>query len=149
MCKDATCQICKFVEETQECVVQSLTVSDVMSGSAKMPFLNHSAWQSAHQDCPTLRRTYAHLIQGTHPSKETKNVKDLRRYLQVTTLNKRGLLIVRKSEPFCPQRELIVVSCDILPGLITALHICLQHPTKHQLSSLFQRYFMGFVLNLL
>ena len=57
MCKDATCQICKFVEETQECVVQSLTVFDIMSGSAKMPFLNHSAWQSAQHDCPTLRRT--------------------------------------------------------------------------------------------
>ena len=137
MCKDATCQICKFVEETQECVVQSLTVSDVMSGSAKMPFLNHSAWQTAQHDCPTLRRTYAHLTQGTHPSKKTKHVKDLRRYLQVATLNERGLLIV----------VLVVVPCDMLPGLITALHICFQHPTKHQLSSLFQRYFYGLCID--
>ena len=147
MCKDATCQICKFVEETQECVVQRLTVSDIMSGSAKMPFLNHSAWQSAHHDCPTLQRTYAHLTQGTHPSKKTKHVKDLRLYLQVATLNERGLLIVRKSDPFCPQRELIMVPCDMLPGLITALHICFQHPTKHQLSLLFQHYFYGLCID--
>ena len=102
---------------------------------------------SAQHDCPTLQRTYAHLTQGTHPSKKTKHVKDLRRYLQVATLNERGLLTVRKSDPFCPQRELIVVPCDMLPGLITALHICFQHPTKHQLSSLFQRYFCGLCID--
>ena len=55
MCKDATCQICKFVEETQECVVQSLTVSDVMSGSAKMTFLNHSAWRLHSMIVPHYR----------------------------------------------------------------------------------------------
>ena len=90
----------------------------------------------------------AHFTQGTHPSKKTKHVKDLQRYLQVATLNERGLLIVRKSDPFCLQRELIVVPCDMLPGLITALHICVQHPTKHQLSSLFQRYFYGLCIDI-
>ena len=52
MCKDASCQVCKFVEEAQGSVISSVTVSDVLSGVAKMPFLNNSAWQVAQQDSP-------------------------------------------------------------------------------------------------
>ena len=44
-CKVSACQICKFVEELSNSVVRSVTVADVLSGVAPMPFLNRQAWK--------------------------------------------------------------------------------------------------------
>ena len=105
--------------------------------------MNKAAWKSAQNDCPTLRRTYAHLTQGTRPSRKSKNLKDLRRFLLVATVNTQGLLVVKKMNPFIGEQDLIIVPSAILPGLITAIHIYFQHSTKHQTSKLFSRYFYG------
>ena len=88
-----------------------------------MPFLNHAAWISAQHDCTQLRSTFTHLSQGTHPPRKARNMKDLRRYLRVASINGRGLLVVRKPEPFLHQRELIIVPSAVLPGILSALHI--------------------------
>ena len=69
-CVDSSCQICAFVKETAESVVNTVTITDVVTGKSKMPFLNSAAWKAAQQSCPDLRRTYAHLTQGTRPSKK-------------------------------------------------------------------------------
>ena len=65
----------------------------------------------------------------------------MKRYLTICSLDANGLVIVRKPDPFLHQRELIVVPSEILPGLITALHIQFSHPTKYQLSKVFDRHF--------
>ena len=142
-CEDSSCQICKFVQDTISSVVASVQTSDVLSGQTRMPFLNNVAWKSAQHDCKALRRTYAHLSNGTRPSRKAKNVKDVRRYLQVASLNNSGLLVRRIHDPYVLQKDLIIVPRDILPGLITALHLHFNHATKHQLSQLFGRYFYG------
>ena len=80
------------------------------------------------------------LTQGTRPSKKTKNIKDLRRYLNVASVNQNGLLVVRKSDPFLHQTELIIVPSEILPDLLTTLYLQFLHPSKHQLSKVFNRY---------
>ena len=140
-CVNASCQICKFVEDLADSVVLQLSVEDVMSGTARMPFLNKSAWLSAQHDSTALRRVHAHLTQGTRPSKKARHIRDVKRYLNICSLDNNGLIIVRKPDPFLHQRELIVVPNEILPGLLTALHIQFSHPTKHQLSKLFDRHF--------
>ena len=57
-------------------VVNAVSITDVLSGAVSMPYLNATAWKSVQHDCQVLRRAYAHLTQGTRPTKKIKNVKD-------------------------------------------------------------------------
>lgn len=140
-CADSSCQICKFVEDLASSVIREVSVDEVISGTARMPFLNKTAWLSAQHDSSALRRVYAHLTQGTRPSRKARNIRDVKRYLTICSLNDNGLVIVRKPDPFLHQRELIVVPNEILPGLVTALHLQFSHPTKYQLTKVFDRHF--------
>lgn len=143
-CLNRSCQICKFVEETAASEVRTMNVDEVMSGKLRMPFTNTSAWKSAQQESHDLRRAFAHLTHGTRPSKKTKNIKHLRTYLQKCSINNQGLIITRKSDQHnMMERELIVVPCEILRGLVTAIHTSFNHPTAHQLTKMFDRYFYG------
>ena len=140
-CSDSCCQICKFVEELSNSVVRQLTVQDVLSGAVRMPYLNKVAWQAAQQNDSSLRRVHAHLEQGTRPSKKAKRSREVKRYLSMCSFDNHGLIIVKKPDPYLHERELIVVPDEILPGLLTALHIQFNHPTKYQLGKLFERHF--------
>ena len=91
-------------------------------------------------ECVDLRRTHAHLVPGTRPSRKTTNVKDVKRYLNVATVASDGLLVVKRNEPFVPVRECIIIPRQALDGLLTALHIQLSHPTSHQLKNVVKRY---------
>ena len=142
-CGNSMCEVCKFVEEVSSSVVKAVSVSDIFSGSACMPFQNHNAWCSTQHACPDLRRSYAHLTKGTRPPRNSPNLKDLRCYLNVASVNQQGLLIVTKPDPFTHMKNLVIVPRDILPGLITALHLYFKHPTAHQLGKVFNRYFYG------
>ena len=141
VCTNSCCQICQFVEELSNSVINQVTVEDVLSGTIRMPYMNKKAWQAAQHDSQTLRRVHAHLTQGTLPSKKAKHIRDVKHYLNISSLDSNGLIVVRKPDPFLHVRELIVVPAEILSGLLTALHIQFKHPTKHQLNKLFDRYF--------
>ena len=142
-CNDSSCEICKFVQDTAGSVVNAVTISDIIAGSAQLPFLNKNAWKAAQQNCPDMRRAFAHLTQGTKPSRKARHLKHVKKYLNVATVDENGLIIVRKQDPFLHQRSLIVVPYDIMPGIITAMHLYLKHPTCHQLTQVFNRYFYG------
>ena len=64
-CLDSSCQICRFIAELEDSVVRSISVSEVLEGSVRMPFTNRAAWQATQLECPHLRRTHSHLSQGT------------------------------------------------------------------------------------
>ena len=68
------------------------------------------------QDCADLRRTKAHLSQGTRPSRKQTKIRDAKRYLQVASIARDGLIVVSRDEPFAPSRELIVVPRQVVPG---------------------------------
>ena len=140
-CTDIACQICNFVKQTEESIVRRASTDDILSGRVKPPFTSRAAWLSLQSECPDLRRTHAHLTQGTRPSKKTTNVRDVKRYLNVTTISADGLLIVKRNDPLCPTRECIVVPRQVLDGLLTALHLQLSHPTAYQLKKVVSRYF--------
>ena len=142
-CNDESCQVCSFVNNTATSVHAVTTLSDVLSGSASMPYKNSSAWKSAQHNCPDLRKTFAHLTQGTRPSRKSRNIRNLRHYLKVATVDKQGLIVVSKTDPFVGVRNLIVVPEGILPGLLTSLHLRFDHPTKSQLTKLFNRHFFA------
>ena len=144
-CCDPSCQVCEFVKETAESVVRAVSVDEVLSGSATIPYYNKAAWKSAQQGCPSLRKAHTYLMNGTRPSRKVKNVIDVRRYLEVCSITSSGLLVVRKSDPYMHRRELIVVPSNVLHGLLTALHLYFNHATVLQLTKIFNRYF--FALN--
>lgn len=104
-----------------------------------LPFTTRSAWINIQADCPDLRRTHAHLKQGTRPSKKLTNIRDVKCYLNVATIAKDDLLVARRSDPLQPPAELIIVPRSVLDGLVTALHIRLDHPTKHQMMLVIRR----------
>ena len=148
-CHDSACQICTFIRQTEESVVRRVpvTISDIMSGQAKLPFTSRSSWLSLQSECADLRRTHAHLKQGTRPSKKLTNAKDVKRYLNAVTIAKDGLLVVPQNEPLAPTRERIVVPRQVLDGLLTALHVQLDHPTTYQLKQVVHRYFYALDLD--
>lgn len=146
-CQSQLCQICKFIHETEDCVVRSLSVQEVCEGAAKMPFTNRNVWLATQQECPDLRRTHAHLSQGTRPSKKMTKIPDIKRYLRCVIIANDGLLVVRSDDPFQPARELIVVPKGVLDGLLTSLHIKFNHPTVNQLKKVFGRYFFALSLD--
>ena len=92
-CVDLGCQICKFISENEESVVKAVSISDFVNGNVKVPFSNRSAWYEIQQNCPELRRSHAHLTQGTRPSKKQKNICDVRRYLREIKVASDGLLV--------------------------------------------------------
>ncbi len=145
-CHNSSCQLCKFVNELQESVIRSLSIKEVEDGSIKMPFTSRAAWLATQQECPDLRRTHSHLSQGTRPSKKATNIPDVKRYLKDVTISRDSVLVVRDAPPFHPVRERIVVPRAILAGLLTAIHIRFQHPSRYQTKRVFNRYF--FALNL-
>ena len=142
-CLDSSCQICKFIVALEDSVVRSLSVSDVLQGSVKMPFTSRAAWQATQLECPHLRRTHSHLSQGTRPSKKATKIIDVKRYLKDVVIAADGLLVVRDHQPFQPPRERLVVPQSVLDGLLTALHIRFSHPSKYQMKRLFSRYFFA------
>ena len=142
-CNEQSCQICKFVDTATSSTVYQLTVSDVLNGRSPMPYLSLTTWKVTQQDCPMLRRTYAHLSQGTRPGRKDTNIGVVKRYLRVCTIGKNGVLVVRKEMPYDVTRDLIVVPQKALTGLLSALHIHFKHPKKSELESLFHRYYFA------
>lgn len=140
-CTSPACQICSFVRSTAEAVVCQASVDSIMGGSQKLPFTSRSAWLAIQSECSDLRRTSAHLRQGTRPSKKLTNIRDVKRYLHVATVSKDGLLVVRRHTPLAASTDCIIVPRSALDGLLTALHITLDHPTHTQLKAVVQRYF--------
>lgn len=140
-CSTPSCQICNFIHLQDYSVVRHITTQDVLRGKIKLPFTSRAAWLSIQNECPNIRRTIAHLRQGTRPSKKITNIRDVKRYLNVASLARDGLLVVKKQLPFTPYQECIVIPRQILDGLLTSLHIKLDHPSCHQLKNVVSRYF--------
>ena len=143
MCEDSCCQICRFLTNIEESVVRAVSINEVLSGKSQLPFLTRSAWKSTQHECPDLRRTHAHLSQGTRPSKKQTKIRDVKRYLQKVDIAKDGLIIVRSDEVASAVRERIVVPRDIFKGLLISLHLKLDHPTTNQLKQVVRRYFFA------
>ena len=139
-CQDVTCQVCAFIHHAQESVVRQTSIQDILHGHARLPFTTLASWLAIQCECKDLRRTHAHLVQDTRPSKKLTNIKDLKWYLNVATVTKDALLVVKRDEPFTPSRECIIVPRQVLDGLLTALYIQLSHPSSHQLKMVTKRY---------
>ena len=66
-CTAVNCQICNYIAHMEDSVVRGVSIQDVLSGITKLPYSNRSAWHETQSECSDLRRTHAHLSQGTRP----------------------------------------------------------------------------------
>lgn len=143
-CTHENCQMCRFVAESQsEVESASISMQDVLERKSNMPYTNPNAWRETQLTCPDLRRVYAHLRHGTRPSKKTRESIDVKRYLRSATLGKEGLIVVQRQTPYAPVSHLTVVPKTVIKGLLTALHVKLQHPSMTQLRKVFDRHFFA------
>jgi hypothetical protein len=55
-CVGDKCQVCLFTSKLDTTVVRSISVSDVKSGRAQIPYTNRKAWIENQSECPDLRR---------------------------------------------------------------------------------------------
>ncbi|XP_060603736.1 uncharacterized protein LOC132756634 [Ruditapes philippinarum] len=140
-CENPTCQICTFIHITEDSVVRAINIEDVLNSKSRLPFTSRSAWKDIQSECPDLRRVHSHLLQGTRPSKKLTNVKDVKRYLNSVSIAKDGILVVKHTDPLVSSVDLIVVPRSAIDGLITALHIKLDHPSKNQILQVLKRHF--------
>ncbi|KAJ8027709.1 hypothetical protein HOLleu_29738 [Holothuria leucospilota] len=140
-CTHPTCQICSFVGLSCDMTVLKTSVQEVISGNARLPFTSRPAWKAIQSECSEMRRTHAHLSQGTRPSKRNTNFRDVKRYLQISRISNDGLLVVCINNPLLQRQELIVIPRHAIYALLTALHVQFDHPSKHQLHTLVRRYF--------
>ena len=131
----------------EDSVVRNVSIHDILNSKSNLPFTTRSAWQQIQHDCPDLRRVHAHLNQGTRPSKKLTNIRDVKHYLSSVSIASDGLLVVKHTQPFVPVAEAIVVPRSVLDGLLTALHVKLNHPSRHQFQMVLQRQYFALDLN--
>ena len=140
-------QICSFLSEAENLAVRPISIHDVLSGFASLPFTSCPAWFQTQLECPDLRRVHSHLKQGTRPSKKLTIIKDLKRYLNVVSISRDGPLVARRDEPFASPHECIVIPCAVIDGFLSALRVKLNHPSRHRMKLIIQRYFFALVLD--
>ena len=125
-CTGPRCKICSFITQLEDSVVRSVHFQDIIDNKTRLPFTTRSAWLAIQTYCPDLRRTHAHLKQGTRPSKKTTNIKDVKRHLSVASIARDGMLVIRRNDPLAPSTELIIVplSVQTWPSFKTLTRTC-------------------------
>ena len=89
-------------------------------------------------NCDEQLRIFVRVLDHLVKQMVMRNVK---RYIKLASIDDFGLLVIRKPDQYLYQRELIVVSKDILPGILHAMHLYFSHCAEAQLLKVFQRYF--------
>lgn len=138
-CDSHSCQVCKFISDSDSVVVRGISAQDVLAGHKPVPFGNRGTWKNLQRECHDLRRVHSHLSNGTRPTAKNTKVGVVKKFLRNVKIARDGLLIVKQAQPFLPETELIVVPLNLLHGLLTSLHLSLNHPTIHQLTNVFNR----------
>ena len=147
-CEDKRCQMCSFIREGIESVVAAVSVPDILEGRVQLPFINKRSWVEIQEECPDLRHVFKYIRNGTAPGKKGRHLRLVRRYMSSkVTISAEGALVVRQVEAFNPTSERIVVPQKVLPGILTVLHIKLNHPSSYQLLKVFNRFFFGLTVD--
>ena len=138
-CREPACQICGFANSVVETVVTR--ASATAQPEPHRLYTNHATWLQLQDDCKDVRRARANLRSGIPLGKKLIHIRDVKRYIQFCSVATDGLLIRREQEPFTAVNELIVVPHHMVYGLLTALHLQLQHPSANQLELVFRQFF--------
>ena len=140
-CQLEACRVCQDNEVD--------TRTTYIGGAAHIRGPAHLAsaagWRDIQQTCPDLRRAHALLTaEGSKLSPKVKGARDLRSYLRECTVNKEGLLVVKKPISFqATPAELIVIPQAYVYNCAKVLHVKFNHPSHAQLKMQFGRHYFA------
>ena len=140
-CTTEHCSVCNFVTETSDSVLLPPSINSI---KPENDMNNKKAWNTIQdQQKPTKEAKYL-IKSGKTPSKVSGKIQsEIRRLCSVAKINKNNLLIV-ESQPnrfSSEKRELTVIPQSHLPALLWQLHNKMQHPSKAQLKSNFDKMY--------
>ena len=144
-CNSDICQICTYVQNTADTIidVKLNNISDTKDSG--MPFLNRDVWRNLQSRDHACKQAKICLSSGQQPTKKAGNTNNnIRRYVAKADIAKDGLLIVKTTIPMSTtKQEQIIIPSNFVEAIVTQLHIKFQHPSKSQLLHLFNRYFFA------
>ena len=151
-CEDpVTCQICRFAEDLQKIgdemdSVKRVTVEEVMSGVKLLPLTQKLTWRDI-QKKDAVHEKLRHLINIGQSPNVHKTGGDFTKLKLLYKLYSNGDLYVDKDDMIMVKSKdgvydgcAISVPHTIFPGVVHALHVRLDHPSKAQLTALVQRH---------
>ena len=171
-CNIPKCQICQYAFNLPElevpnlfiakvstlpetglsCDVAQVTVEEIETGKVKIPFTEKFGWLKIQKEDRLHRELRKLILSGQTPEKKRTNfhftqLKRMYNLYRVGLLkiDNGGLIIIRHVDLKGDEFDAVSVPEEMYPGLITALHIKLYHPSRQQLQRLASRYF--FCLN--
>ena len=152
-CSEPKCQICRFVNEQVEigdnvAKLNAISIGDILSGDLPTPFLQRKSWidaQGKDQTHITLRNliTNAKAPEKKKTKNENTKVKLLYNLYREGKLmvHKDGLITVAHTDHNGTRHQAVSIPTVLFPGLMFALHIKLNHPSRLQLTKLVARHF--------
>ena len=152
LCTSNTCQICKFVQDWEETgdlasTIRGVTIDDIQSGRALMPLTQRSSWKNIQfRDAVHCKLRDLITTQQLPEARKTNGLNTKLKLLHnkytegKLFIDADGMFMLRTPEGKF-SGSTISVPPSIYPGLVSALHIQLDHPSRGQLASLLDRYF--------
>lgn len=155
-CDESRCQICVFNKEWTDigdncAAVRSITVEEILSGQATIPYHQKKTWKEMQDNCPVHVKLRGLILTGALPEKRKTNGPNTKlKYLhnlymkQELKMEEDGMILVKaKKTPGSTESDAWAYSVPhtLFPGLAQAIHIRLSHPSKSQLANIMGRYF--------
>ena len=151
-CLATKCQICKFANTwedigDQAADIRSVTIEEINAGREIMPMTQRTTWLNIQKKDP-LHSKLTDLILSQQLPETRKTKGDYTKLKLLHNLytqgklhvDKQGLIMIKTPEGSF-EGSVISVPPSLFPGVINALHLRLEHPSKAQLTSLVSRYF--------
>ena len=140
-CHAEVCQLCHYVDQQSETIVDS----KMNTMSSDIPYGSREMWANVQHQSKAINLARNALATGQLITKKSGKVNaDARKITKTANIASDGLLVVYRNMPYSSQKEeRIVVPTEYLPTLIKQLHNENNHPSKHQLKHLFEKYFFG------
>ena len=140
-CNAEICQLCNYVSE------QSDTIIDTKISAAKVdiPYANRDAWRNIQTADKAINLAKTAINTGQLISKKGGKINsDARKIVSCAKIANDGLLVVQRAIPFSTDKEeRIIIPSSYLTTLINQIHNQNNHPSKHQMKQLFDKYFFG------
>jgi hypothetical protein len=151
-CNESRCQICKYMTEQciigEQCNVNSISVQDILSGSAKIPLTEKPAWVSVQKNDDMHKRLYKLITSGgLQPEKKLRGHTHLKLMYNLyrkglLKIDSLGLIVVKHIDTVSGvEYEAISIPTSMYPSIIQSLHLKLQHPSRSQMHKFMHRYF--------
>ena len=152
ICKSDRCQVCKFVEEWEilgdnAANIKAISVEEIQQGKSIMPFTQERVLRDIqHND--SMHNKLRELIKLGHLPDKRKTGGENTKLKLLHNLYKEGKMKVDKDGTIKVKTDeghyngyVISLPAAIFRGYTNALHVRLNHPSRHQLGSLMKRYF--------